>query len=130
MLALRHNDQYPARLAGYHAAGRSKAKGLLMLFPKTIFVKQNNFLDQLDHLQSEIEEVREAFAQGDFDAAADELVDVQQSADTGLHILLEQHEATSHDAYTRVSVKNAARGYYAAPGPPSREVGDPEEIMS
>lgn len=99
-----------------------------MLFPKTIFVDRNNILEQLDHLRSEVEEVREAVSRGDYDAAADELVDVQQSADTGLHILLQQHGASCYDAYTRVTVKNSDRGYYAAPVPPCAQADNPEVI--
>lgn len=89
-----------------------------MLFPKTIFVDCNTILDQLDHLRSEVEEVREAVERGDYEAAADELVDVQQSADTGLFILKLKHGADSYDAYTRVAIKNRNRGYYATPVPP------------
>jgi len=100
-----------------------------MLFPKTIFVDRNTILEQLDHLRSEVEEVREAVSRGDYDAAADELVDVQQSADTGLHILLQRHGASCYDAYTRVTVKNRDRGYYAAPVPPCVQgLNNPEDI--
>jgi hypothetical protein len=98
-----------------------------MLFPKTIFVDRNTILDQLDHIRSEVEEVREAVERGDYEAAADELVDVQQSADTGLFILMQKHGANSYDAYTRVALKNGARGYYAAPAPP---VSDRQEGKS
>jgi len=92
-----------------------------MLFPKTIFVDRNTILDQLDHIRSEVEEVREAVERGDYEAAADELVDVQQSADTGLFILMQKHGADSYDAYTRVALKNGDRGYYAPPVPPGSE---------
>lgn len=85
-----------------------------MLFPITKFAKQNTILEQLDHLQSEINEVREAVESGDLKAASLELVDVQQSADTALHILLDMG-VDSYSAYTEVTIKNSRRGYYERP---------------
>ena len=83
-----------------------------MLFPVTKFASRNTILEQLDHLQSEINEVREAVESGDLKSASLELVDVQQSADTALHILLRMG-IDSYSAYTEVTIKNARRGYYA-----------------
>ena len=85
-----------------------------MLFPITRFAKQNTILEQLDHLQSEINEVLEAVEGGDLKAASLELVDVQQSADTALHILLDMG-VDSYSAYTEVTIKNSRRGYYDRP---------------
>ena len=86
-----------------------------MLFPRTIFADKNSALDQLEHLQSEINEVRDALIAGDYTHAAEEAVDVQHSADTLLRILMERHGADSHGAYTVVNIKNVKRGYYDRP---------------
>lgn len=94
-----------------------------MLFLRTIFASQNDILTQLDHLRSEVEEVREAVSRGDWNAAAEELVDVQHSADTALHIIMDQHGADSYGAYTAVTIRNGQRGYYGTPAPPV-PVGD------
>lgn len=94
-----------------------------MLFPRTIFASINDIMAQLDHLRSEVEEVREALSRGDYDAAAEELVDVQHSADTALHILREQHGAKAYDAYTTVTIRNGRRGYYGTPVPPCVPAG-------
>ena len=86
-----------------------------MLFPRTKFCDMNTVHEQLLHLQTEINEVRAAFAAGDYTHAAEEAVDVQHSADTLLRILYERHGADSHGAYTVVNIKNVKRGYYDRP---------------
>lgn len=67
-----------------------------MLFPRTIYADRNTLEQQIDHIESEIREAREALELGDFDHVARELVDVQHSADTGLRIAMEQHGADSY----------------------------------
>lgn len=54
----------------------------------------------------------QAWLSGDWNHVADELVDVQQSADTALRIAMERHGADSYGAYTRVTVGCRRRGYY------------------
>lgn len=83
-----------------------------MLFPRTIYADRNTLEQQIDHIESEIREAREALESGDFDRVARELVDVQHSADTGLRIAMEQHGADSYGAYTAVTINNTRRGYY------------------
>lgn len=83
-----------------------------MLFPRTIFADRNSIYRQYLHLVSEVIEVGIAILRRDWDHVADELVDVQQSADTGLHIVMDRHDADSDGAYTRVAVGCAQRGYY------------------
>lgn len=90
-----------------------------MLFPRTRFADRNTIIQQWRHLLSEVIEVGQAILRakitGDWDHVADELVDVQQSADTALHIAMDRHQADSYGAYTRVAVSCAERGYYAEP---------------
>lgn len=90
-----------------------------MLFPRTVFADRNTLVRQWLHLLSEVLEVGAAMLQarlsGDWNHVADELVDVQQSADTGLHIARERHGADSYGAYTRVALSCTRRGYYAGP---------------
>lgn len=91
-----------------------------MLFPRTKFADENSLAEQIEHLESEIAEVREAYQQalvtGDWNHVADELVDCQISADTALHIVQEQHGADSFGAYTRVAAGCMRRGYYERKG--------------
>lgn len=84
-----------------------------MLFPRTIFAGRNTIYRQYLHLVSEVIEVGIAILRRDWDHVAEELVDVQQSADTGLHIVMSRHGADSYGAYTRVAVSCTRRGYYA-----------------
>lgn len=83
-----------------------------MLFPRTIFATSNTLEQQIEHLESELLEVKQALASGDFDHVARELVDIQHSADTALHIAMDRHGADSYGAYTDVAINNARRGYY------------------
>lgn len=98
-----------------------------MLFPRTVFVDRNSIYRQWCHLFSEVIEVGSAILRarltGDWNPVSRELVDVQQSADTGLRIAMEQHSADSYGAYTDVAVNNGNRGYYGTPAPPV-PVGD------
>lgn len=87
-----------------------------MFFPRTVFATRNNIIRQWLHLLSDVLEVGGAMLQawlsGDWNHVADELVDVQQSADTALHIAMDRHGADSYGAYTRVTVGCRRRGYY------------------
>lgn len=95
-----------------------------MLFPRTIFAERNSIYRQYLHLVSEVLEVGAAilkarFITGDWNPVARELVDVQGSADTGLHIVMDQHGADSYRAYTDVAVNCSRRGYYKRPLEPA-----------
>ena len=91
-----------------------------MLFPKTIFVGQNNLAAQINHLRSEMEEVIRAWGEADglpagseeYNRLCDELVDIQHSADTALIILQSKYGADAYGSYGRVTRNNAKRGYY------------------
>lgn len=86
-----------------------------MLFPRTIFADRNSIYRQWWHLFSEVIEVGCAIIKKDWNHVARELVDVQQSADTALHIVMDQHGADSYRAYTDVAVSCTRRGYYKRP---------------
>lgn len=87
-----------------------------MLFQRTVFADRNTLVRQWLHLLSEVLEVGAAMLRarlsGDWNHVADELVDVQQSADTALHIAMDRHGADSYGAYTRVTIGCRQRGYY------------------
>jgi len=91
-----------------------------MLFPKTIFAEKNDINAQLDHLFSEMDEIRHEWieqeclprSERNYDHLANELVDIQHSADTALRILQEKYGADAYGAYGRVTVNNTKRGYY------------------
>lgn len=87
-----------------------------LLFPRTVFAGRNTLARQWLHLLSEVLEVGaamlRAWLSGDWNHVADELVDVQQSADTALHIAMDRHGADSYGAYTRVTIGCRRRGYY------------------
>jgi len=86
-----------------------------MIIKPTIFAKTNSIRTQINHIASELCEVRMALVDyesgGSVDDLADELEDLKISAATAQAILgfNERGIATIH---MRVVVKNEERGYY------------------
>lgn len=83
-----------------------------MLFPRTIFADKNDMAEQMKAIRDELDEVERAIESGDWDHAAVELVDGMVAINTALFIAKEKHGADSYGAFTKVSIKNARRGYY------------------
>jgi NTP pyrophosphatase (non-canonical NTP hydrolase) len=88
-----------------------------MLFPKTRFVEENTIEAQLENVGTEFQEVVEEVyphlrAGKNYDAIAEELWDLVQSAETALRILDEQHGVDIAHIRQFVYEKNRARNYY------------------
>lgn len=76
----------------------------------TKFLK-NNFIQQYEHLFSELNEVVGAYLDGNMDAVAEETVDLQMSCETMLAILgLDKKQRL--ETRKKVIEKNERRGYY------------------
>lgn len=84
-------------------------------FPRTIWVRINTLKKQVDHICSEAEECKEVLEkeEGDLFRLAEELFDVQQSAESGLRIVQElKGEEFLTQVKNFVKAKNTRRGYY------------------
>ncbi len=82
------------------------------MFPATKFVRENNIFEQVDHLESELIEVRKAKS---IEELAEELLDVIHSAETSLRILLRDKFIIDTDLERirkKTLKKNRERGYY------------------
>lgn len=94
-------------------------------FPRTVFVDQNGLFAQLNHIQSELGELFEAYFTEPTGRVAEEAMDLVHSVETLLHILEERYAVKLDYVRDYVESKNAARGYYAAgiDTPPAPLVG-------
>jgi len=99
-------------------------------FPETIFVRENAPGDQLEHILSEITEIKEAVEDSyeDFEEACkddhveEELADLYGSLETYWRIKEEQKgQGYVAALFSKVEDKNRVRGYYSAPVPPARQ---------
>ena len=94
-------------------------------FPPTVFVDRNEFLEQVEHFLSEVQEVRgvlegiEEFRQypvmteGLCMRLLEELVDAYHSLETTFRILDKRGDLVPY-TFTLVEEKNRARGYYGS----------------
>lgn len=81
-------------------------------FPKSRFVAENTLGKQIDHILSEVEEVREAFEISN-EAVEEELADLTHSLETFWRKMqLERGEEYVEALFDRVEEKNRVRGYY------------------
>ena len=81
-------------------------------FPRVKFVSNNAIIKQLEHLQSEVNEVLEAAMTPDIEHLAEELMDVLHSAETALRVLEEFHGVNLCRVRCLVERKNFERFYY------------------
>ncbi|KAF0218816.1 MAG: hypothetical protein FD174_2599 [Geobacteraceae bacterium] len=86
-----------------------------MRFPRAKFVDEKTLFQQLDHIQTEVDEAQMegCTVPVNFDQAAMELWDVIHSAETALRILQEKYRVDVKGAMDAVIQKNVDRGYYA-----------------
>lgn len=82
------------------------------MYPRTIFADKNGPWRQVAHLAGEVWEVIKALAARDYRHAAQELADVQHSAETLLYILRDRHGVDMDGAKNAIILKNYRRGYY------------------
>lgn len=80
-------------------------------FPRTIFADKNCLYDQLQHIQSELKEVEEAYLTEPVERVAEELVDLYISIETAFHIIEDQYIQIG-PVMEKVLEKNLRRGYY------------------
>lgn len=95
---------------------RHMGVGIVKMFPKTKFVKENGIWEQIKHIESEVEEVVDAFDNIDLKTMdlhdfKLELIDVKHSVDTLLHILGVDEEENMRLSNEAIK-KNYDRGYY------------------
>ena len=86
---------------------------MIYRFPRTRFVEQNSFKDQLDYATSEFMEAFTALDGGEgYQRVAEEVVDTIHALEGSLRILQEQHGINVADVVVYVQQKNSVRGYY------------------
>lgn len=84
---------------------------------KPCLLYANNSLQrQILHILGEVWEVTKELLRGNYERAAEELVDVQVSCETLLYILGYQSESDRNRIRNQVDRKNALRGYHAEVG--------------
>lgn len=84
-----------------------------MIFPRTKFVDENGLFQQLNHIQSEIKELFDAYFNEPSGRIAEEAFDLIHSVETLLHKLEEEYGVNLDAVRDHVRSKNAARGYYS-----------------
>jgi hypothetical protein len=78
-------------------------------YPRIKFVESNTIFEQLRHVESELQEIKDAFCDEKF---IEEIVDLHHSVETLIRILMEQ-EGVDIEKYRRAVIeKNRKRGYY------------------
>jgi len=81
-------------------------------FERTKFVDENGLWEQLNHIQSEVREVFDAYFNEPTGRVAEEAMDLIHSVETLLHILEERYAVDLDCIRDHVRSKNTARGYY------------------
>jgi hypothetical protein len=88
-------------------------------WPETKFARENSIADQLEHVFSEVEEVKQALKTPDIDIMAVdmEIFDLHHSLETFIR-LLQRFESPEYVQHIRECVikKNRKRGYYKIKG--------------
>jgi hypothetical protein len=86
-------------------------------FPRTKFVDETDLYTELEHLEEEAGEVKDALFECDLDHLAEELWDFNQNAESALRILEEKYGINTLKARLEVIKKNEGRGYYTGRHP-------------
>jgi F0F1-type ATP synthase delta subunit len=88
-------------------------------WPETKFARENSIADQLEHVFSEVEEVKQALKTPDIDIMAVdmEILDLHHSLETFIRVL-QRFESPEYIQHLREIVinKNRERGYYQIKG--------------
>jgi NTP pyrophosphatase (non-canonical NTP hydrolase) len=82
-------------------------------FPRTTFADKNGLWEQLNHIQSELKELFDAYFNEPSGRVAEEAVDLVHSVETLLHILEERYGVNVDYVRDHVKAKNQTRGYYS-----------------
>ena len=77
------------------------------------FIKLNGLYSQIEHIQSELKELIDAFFHEPSGRVAEEAFDLIHSVETLLLILEEKHGVVLDAVRDHVKSKNAVRGYYS-----------------
>jgi len=85
-------------------------------FPRTRFVDCYSTFEQLAHIQTEVQELVQAYKSEPVERVAEEALDLIHSTETLLRILQERHGLDIAQAVNHVTHKNALRGYYNGRG--------------
>lgn len=85
--------------------------GLNGHFPEARFVRENNNLEQLDHVASEAKEVADVIVSNEIEKVDEEMADLLHSCETYFKIR-ELEGADIEAIFASVVKKNRARGYY------------------
>ena len=83
-----------------------------MNFPRTKFVDKNGIFLQLEHIESELKELIDAYWNDPIARVAEEATDLFHSVESLRRILQEKHGINLTEVDRLVTEKNRARGYY------------------
>jgi len=78
-------------------------------YPRIKFVDGSTFFEQLEHVESELREVKRATSE---EEQVMELMDLQHSVETAVRIVQERHWINVEECRHKVIEKNRKRGYY------------------
>jgi len=91
--------------------GDKMTKEFVFNFPKTRFTK-NSFVDQLEHIKSELKELEAAYYNEPIERVGEEAIDLYHSIETMLDILKNKYEIDLDKTAEYVETKNSNRDYY------------------
>lgn len=81
-------------------------------FDRVKFVDHGGIINQIKHIQSEVNELLEAAMTPDIKHTMVELMDVLHSGESLVRIMVEVHGQNPNEALESVKLKNKERGYY------------------
>lgn len=82
------------------------------IFPRTIWVDKSSIIQQVEHIESELKEVKQELRAGSVTEIVLELLDLAHSVETGLRICEEKYDVDIEEMRAQVIKKNQLRGYY------------------
>ena len=82
-------------------------------FPRLKFSDENGLFAQIAHIETEMDEVRDAYLSEPIERVAEEIADLMTSCKTALDIIERIHGIHPLDVMIRVHEKNRRRGYEA-----------------
>lgn len=80
-------------------------------FPRLKLSNENGLFEQIAHIETEMDEVRDAYCSEPIERVAEEIADMMVSCKTALDIIERTHGIHPLDVMVRVHDKNRRRGY-------------------
>jgi len=81
-------------------------------FNRTKYIDKNDIVEQLEHMASELREIKQELFAADIPRLAEETVDLYHSCESMMRILEEKYGIDINGVVKEVKIKNEKRGYY------------------